>query len=73
NQGVSQVRMFRIFDRWGEMVFEAQNFQPNNPVFGWNGMLKGKPLNPAVFVYFAEVEFVDGVSIMYKGDVTLVK
>ena len=73
NQGVAQVRSFRIFDRWGEQMFEATNFSPNDPLFGWNGTFKGKTLNPAVFVYFAEVEFVDGVVLMYKGDVTLIK
>ncbi|MFT5168009.1 MAG: hypothetical protein ACI8P3_003248, partial [Saprospiraceae bacterium] len=30
-------------------------------------------LNPAVFVYLAEVEFIDGRVEIYKGDVSLVK
>ena len=70
---IVQVNTFRIFDRWGEPVFEANDFQPNDPDFGWDGLLKGEELNPAVFVYFAEIEFVDGVTIQYKGDVTLTK
>ncbi|MEM7103842.1 MAG: gliding motility-associated C-terminal domain-containing protein, partial [Bacteroidota bacterium] len=73
NQGVAQVRIFRIYDRWGEFVFEATNFDPNDPLYGWNGTFKGKPMNPAVFVYYAEVEFVDGVVLPYKGDITLIR
>jgi hypothetical protein len=30
-------------------------------------------MNPAVFVYWAEIEFIDGVKKMYKGDVTLMR
>jgi len=28
---------------------------------------------PGVYVYYAEVEFVDGETILYKGDVTLMQ
>ncbi len=71
--GVLQIRNFVVYDRWGELVFDAKNVQTNNPAFGWDGTFKGKRLQPAVFVYYAEVEFFDGLIIEYKGDVTLVK
>ena len=70
---VANIRSFRIFSRWGEAVFEYYNFEPNDPTFGWNGHYRGEPLNPAVFVYMVEVEFVDDVVTLYKGDVTLMK
>jgi gliding motility-associated-like protein len=73
NDKVSQINTFRIFDRWGEIVFEANDFQPNDPDYGWAGIFKGEDLNPAVFVYFAEIEFIDGVTQIYKGDVALMK
>ena len=71
--GVSQITRMIVYDRWGELVFEGKNFQPNDPAFGWDGTFRGQPLNPAVFVYYVEVEFVDGVRIPYKGDVTLIR
>ncbi len=70
---VRQVHSFQIFDRWGTMVFQAQNFQPNDPKYGWDGRFRGNLLNPAVFVYYAEIELVDGRRLLYKGDVTLVR
>ena len=70
---VKQVNTFQIYDRWGELVFSAKNFLPNNPAFGWGGRLNGQQLNPAVFVYFAEIEFIDGSSEIFKGDVTLIE
>ncbi len=40
-KGIGQVRSFRIFSRWGELVFEKTNFQPNDPaLFGWDGRVK---------------------------------
>ena len=54
-------------------LFQAKNFQPNDPTFGWGGLFRGELMNPAVFVYWAEIEFVDGFTVLYKGDVTLVK
>ncbi len=73
NDKIRKVNTFQVYDRWGEQVFLAENFQPNDPVFGWNGKLNEKDLNPAVFVYFAEIEFIDGVKIIYKGDVALME
>ena len=70
---VKEVRSFYIYDRWGEMVFTAEHFLPNNPAYGWTGLLNGRPLNPAVFVYSAEVEFVDGRVEVLSGEVVLVK
>ena len=70
---VEKIHRFSIFNRWGEEVFQAANFSPNDPIAGWDGTFKEKRLDPAVFVYFAEIEFIDGHVEMYKGDVTLLK
>jgi len=73
NGGVEEVLTFRVFDRWGELVWEDNNFQPNNPAHGWNGIFKGEVMNPGVLVFMAEIRFVDGLELLYKGDVTLLK
>ena len=36
-------------------------------------MIRGEPANPEVFVYYAKIRFDDGVTILYKGDVTLMR
>ncbi len=68
---VLQINTFRVFDRWGALMFEQYNFQPNDPLYGWDGFHRGEPLNPGVFVYVVEVSFIDGVVELYKGDVTI--
>jgi gliding motility-associated-like protein len=59
---------FRVYDRWGEKVFESID-----PSVGWDGYFKGKLMNSASFVYVVDVRFVDGRSETIKGNVSLVR
>ncbi|MEO6036842.1 MAG: hypothetical protein ABIQ93_00425, partial [Saprospiraceae bacterium] len=68
-EDVSRIKTFQVFDRWGEVVHEYFDFLPNDPASAWNGKVKGKVATPAVFVYYAEIEFKDGETVLYKGDV----
>jgi gliding motility-associated-like protein len=70
---VTNVKAFLVFNRWGETVYEFHNFEPNLPAKGWDGRFRGKMMDTGVFTWFAEVEFVDGESLIFKGDVTLLK
>ncbi len=67
------VKQFQIFDRKGTMVYEARNFQPNDPSHSWDGQFNGQHLTSDVFVYFAKVTFIDNEDLIFKGDVTLVR
>ena len=70
---VKRVVYLEIFDRWGNMVFKKYDFLPNEPLLGWDGTFKGKPMNPAVFAYIARVELINGAQVGYKGDITLLR
>jgi len=70
---VLNIKSFLVFNRWGESVFEVYNFPPNDPDYGWDGVFRGTTYNSAVFAWFAEVEFIDGEVILFKGDVALIK
>lgn len=70
---IKKINSFQIYDRWGEKMFEALNFETNNPAVGWDGNLKGQKCNPAVYVYWAEVELFDGTRQILKEDVTLIR
>jgi gliding motility-associated-like protein len=74
NNSVRNIKSFKVFDRWGELVYETHDAPIGiNGIggTGWDGFLKNKPLNPAVFVYIIELNFIDGETVVYKGDVTL--
>ena len=70
--GIKEVKQFTIFNRWGQIVFEKQNFRPNDPSTGWDGKVKGVPATSGVFVYIAEVVCENDIRYVYKGNVTLI-
>ncbi len=72
-QGIKIVKIFKIFNRAGQVVFERNNFQPNDPNFGWDGTLNGQLSAPDVFVYYCEVVCSNGTPFNYKGNITLVR
>jgi gliding motility-associated-like protein len=71
--GIKLVKSFRIFNRWGELIFERQSFQPNDKSNGWNGTIKGVKASPDVFVYTCEVVCENEQSMSYKGNVAIIK
>lgn len=68
---IVNIKSLQIFDRWGGLVFENYDFPPNDLSSGWDGRVRGDKATPAVFVYYTEIEFIDGETILYKGDVML--
>lgn len=71
--GVARVQSMRIFNRWGEMVFERRNFIANDPSLGWNGTSKGKKAEMDTYVYIVEFVCENSVIIPFKGNVTLIR
>lgn len=69
---VKEIKLMRIYDRWGGLMFEAQNIPPNDPSFGWDGTTRGMPVELGVYVYYFEVEFTDGRIETFKGDVNVI-
>ena len=57
-----------VFDRWGEKVFETTDRS-----IGWDGTFKGRPVDPAVFVYHLTAWCVDGQRYFTKGNVTVIR
>ncbi len=70
---VTQINYLRIFNRWGNLVFEQNYFGPNQVELGWDGTFNGEHLKPGLFVWVAEVVYVDGRRRMLEGGVQLVR
>jgi gliding motility-associated-like protein len=70
---VEKILEWVIFDRWGNVVFSANNFLPNNSSSSWDGKTKGRELNPGVFAYRMIVEFHDGQQNILYDDITLIR
>ena len=59
---------FRVFNRYGEMVFETSDQR-----IGWDGTFKNRMENPGVFTWTLHYNFVDGKRGMQKGNTTLIR
>lgn len=67
------VLYFRIYDRWGELLFESGEFSPNDEGRGWDGTFRGQPVQGGVYIWHVGVEFVDGNKEEYSGHTTLIR
>ena len=63
---------FRIFDRWGELVFDRFDF-PVNDVMGWDGSFNGKPMAAGVYIWTAEAILPDGKTALFNGETSLLR
>jgi gliding motility-associated-like protein len=66
--GVTQIQYFRIYNRWGELIFSTtQSGQ------GWNGKINGKNQGTGVYVWIVKAVDFTGKEIVEKGTVTLIR
>lgn len=68
-----QINSMKIFDRWGELLFQSESVNPAQLNTGWNGIFKNKPLNPGVYLYLIEGLDSNLSKINLKGEVTLIR
>jgi gliding motility-associated-like protein len=68
---VEEVEVLHVYDRWGESIFTAEEFLPNDESVGWNGNYRGKQVSPGVYVYYTIIRFKDGKREIFSGDVTV--
>ncbi len=73
NDLLVNINYMRIFSRWGEKMFEAEDLTPGDLSAGWDGTFRGEDVDPGVFVWVAEVVYEDGSSEVLKGDITLIR
>lgn len=72
-RGLVTINRLEIFDRWGHQVFKLENGMLNDRKMGWDGRKDDKLVNPAVFVWVAEIELFDGSISFESGEVTLIR
>lgn len=66
--GVQQIKYFRIFNRWGQMIFHTTTNE-----HGWDGKISGTPQGSNVFVWMVSAIDYLGKPIFLKGTVTLIR
>jgi len=72
-RGVSLIKRFSVYNRYGQLVYSRENFPPGDKSFGWDGRIKGEPAPGAVYVFTVEALCDQGSPIVKKGIVTLIR
>jgi gliding motility-associated-like protein len=67
NLTFQKVIEFRVFNRWGQEVFMANDNR------GWDGNWKGEPQDMDSYTYNIKLGFPDGYIETYRGNVTLIR
>ncbi len=71
--GTRRILNFKIFNRWGSLMFARQNPTLYNDSDGWDGTYNGQLLQSGIYIWIAEIEFDDGEREIFKGDVALMR
>lgn len=69
---VQTILSLKIFDRWGTMMYDGQDL-PGDTDSGWNGRINGELAPAGVYVYYAEIQFFDGATEVFQGDMVLIR
>jgi hypothetical protein len=70
-RAAKEITLMRVFNRWGDLVYEDKNLPFNKSGIGWDGNFKGQRVNRGVYTYYIVVEFIDGEFLEYRGDITV--
>ncbi len=69
----TQVISFKVFDRWGDVVFADGGFLVNDEDRGWNGRIKNVFANGGIYIWEAQVRYLDGAIETITGQTTLIR
>jgi gliding motility-associated-like protein len=72
-RSIYNIQSMRVFNRWGQMVFQRQNFPANSETMGWDGNFNGRPAPSDAYVYIVEVICNNAQVIALQGTITLVR
>lgn len=73
SKGLKKILLLRIWNRWGEVIYEKRDFDPNILAEGWNGKINDKEAPEGEYVYELEAEFVGKLQKKYKNNFSLVR
>jgi gliding motility-associated-like protein len=73
NKCVKQIRAMFIYNRWGEVIFQKENFAASNPAAGWDGTYHGTLTAAGIYPYKIKVELTNGSFLDYSGVVNLLR
>ncbi len=67
------IQSFEVFDRWGELVYLAEDFPVNDESQGWNGSFKGKMLASGTYLWKVNAILPNGQERSFWGSTALIR
>lgn len=66
-----RVKTFKVYSRWGDVMYEENNFIPNDPTKGWDGIARGSVAPEGTYTWTAEYILENGDSAFKSGQTFL--
>ncbi|MFN8319095.1 MAG: gliding motility-associated C-terminal domain-containing protein [Saprospiraceae bacterium] len=72
-KAVKTIELLEVYDRWGNKVYKSSQVNPFDVSAGWDGYFNGNPVEQGVYTWLARVLYLDEVTEVYTGDLTVLR
>ena len=73
NESIEEITTLTIYDRWGSLIFETANIEPNDDRLGWDGRFQNELLGNGVYTYHAVLVDTSGGEIQKAGTIQVLR
>lgn len=73
NSDIVQVLHWKIYDRWGNLVFDTPPYDPSATAVEWSGTYRGEPVANGVYMYYIQYQSSNGSTEHLSGDITILR
>jgi hypothetical protein len=76
SNSVAWIKDMKIYDRWGNLMYQRSDFPANDPAYGWNGTFNGTDVVQGVYTWVVELEYDSkgsGDLEVFSGDLTVIR
>jgi hypothetical protein len=71
--GIKEIVYLRIYNRWGDQLFNMEHFPINDPSYGWDGTRDGVKVGNDVYMYQMQILCSNGTVFPISGNITVIK
>jgi len=72
-RSVSIINEFRVYDRWGALIYEADNLTVNSGGILWDGYSENRTIPNGVYVYYLNLTYINGKKEEIFKSITVLK
>ncbi len=73
SEDIKSIRSLRVYNRWGQLLFDKEGGAPNDDSFGWDGKFRGEICGPDIYMWYVEAVCNSGKIVILKGDVMIIR